>query len=247
MVAEFEKMQEEAFKIQRDLYMNVQDMRMLDLSRDKIEDILKEAGMSKKLVSSLMDGEFTPITYSTPRFETKVDVLKDLAKFKTKKSKNFIYNIKESWVFPEDRLDSVKDKWEDKKFFPRKFVPSKDEDGNVMQDENGKLIGKWEGGYKPELEGAITNDKGRTVYDENGKIKREPSIIQKGWEKIKPFVSPISDLYRSQTPLPPTPGASQELVAQATPDISQTGLTHTETALLSNEEKAMRLRQRGTA
>ena len=53
--------------------------------------------------------------------------------------------------------------------------------------------------------------------------------------------------YRSQTPLPPTPGASQELVAQATPNISQTGLTHTETALLSNEEKAMRLRQRGTA
>jgi hypothetical protein len=36
-----------------------------------------------------------------------------------------------------------------------------------------------------------------------------------------------------------------ELVAQATPDISQTGLTHTETALLSNEEKSMRLRQRG--
>jgi len=53
--------------------------------------------------------------------------------------------------------------------------------------------------------------------------------------------------YRSQTPLPPTPGVNPELVAQATPNISQTGLTHTETALLSNEEKAMRLRQRGMA
>ena len=30
-------------------------------------------------------------------------------------------------------------------------------------------------------------------------------------------------------------------------NISPTGLTHTETALLSNEEKAMRLRQRGMA
>ena len=58
---------------------------------------------------------------------------------------------------------------------------------------------------------------------------------------------PMSGVYRSQTPLPPTPGASQELVAQATPEISQTGLTHTENALLSNEEKAMRLRQRGMA
>jgi len=231
MVAEFEKMQEEAFKIQRDLYMNVQDMRMLDLSRDKIEDILVEAGMNKKLVGNLMDGEFTPITYSTPRFETKVETLKDLAKFKTKKSKNFIYNIKESWVFPEDKLDNVKDKWEDKKFFPRKY--NKETEG-------------WEGGYKPELEGAITNDKGRVVYDENGKIKREPSIIQKGWEKIKPYVTPFTG-QRSQTPLPPTPGVNQQLIASANQNVSQTGLTHTENALLSNEEKAMRLRQRGQA
>jgi len=44
-----------------------------------------------------------------------------------------------------------------------------------------------------------------------------------------------------------TPGVNQELVAQATPDISQTGLTATEDAWLSNEEKAMRLKQRGMA
>ena len=189
--------------------------------------------MNKKLVSNLVDGEFTPIPYSTPRFETKVDTLKDLAKFKTKKSKNFIYNIKESWVFPEDKLDNVKDKWEDKKFFPRKY---------------NKETERWEGGYKPELEGAITNDKGRVVYDENGKIKREPSIIQKGWEKIKPFVSPLSGLTgKSQTPLPPTPGIDAQQFAKANQNITPSGLTHTENALLSNEEKAMRLRQRGTA
>ena len=35
--------------------------------------------------------------------------------------------------------------------------------------------------------------------------------------------------------------------AQAAPNVSQTGLTHTENALLSNEEKAMRLKQRGMA
>jgi len=233
MVAEFEKMQQEAFNVQRDLYMKVQDLRMLDLSRDKIEDILVDAGMNKKLVSNLVDGEFTPIPYSTPRFETKVDTLKDLAKFKTKKSKNFIYNIKESWVFPEDKLDSVMDDWEDKKFFPRKY---------------NKETEKWEGGYKPELEGAITNDKGRVVYDENGKIKREPTFLDRAVPFIKDMISPFSGLMgKSQTPLPPTPGVNQELVAQATPNISQTGLTHTETALLSNEEKAMRLRQRGMA
>ena len=84
------------------------------------------------------------------------------------------------------------------------------------------------------------------VYDENGKIKREPSIIQKGFEKIKPFISPLTD-QRSQTPLPPTPAVDARQVASVNQNISPTGLTHTENALLSNEEKAMRLRQRGQA
>jgi hypothetical protein len=53
-------------------------------------------------------------------------------------------------------------------------------------------------------------------------------------------------------PLPPTPGVSPQLVNQQTAAAGQnisptTGLTRTETALLSNEEKAMRLRQRGMA
>jgi len=52
---------------------------------------------------------------------------------------------------------------------------------------------------------------------------------------------------KGQTPLPPTPGIDAQQFAQANQNISQTGLTHTETALLSNEEKAMRLRQRGQA
>ena len=53
--------------------------------------------------------------------------------------------------------------------------------------------------------------------------------------------------YRSQTPLPPTPGVSPQLAQASTQNVLPTGLTHTETALLSNEEKAMRLRQRGQA
>jgi len=206
-------------------------MRMLDLSKDKIEDILVDAGMNQKLVANLMDGEFTPVKYSTPRFETKVETIKDAAKKRTERSKNFIYNVNEGFVFPEDELDNVIDKWEDKKFFPRKY---------------NKETKQWEGGYKPELEGAVTNDKGNVVYDENGKIKREPTLLQRGFEKIKPYISPLSG-QKSQTPLPPTPGVNPELVAQATPNITQTGLTQTESALLSNEEKAMRLRQRGQA
>jgi len=222
MVEEFENMQEEAFKVQRDMYMKMQDMRMLDLSKTKIEDIMIKAGMNKKQVFNLMDGIFTPIKFSEPRFETKVETLKDLAKHKTEKSKDFVYNIRENWVYPYDKLWKVYDDWYGEKFFPE--------------------------GYKPEEQGAVTNDKGDIVYDEKGKIKREPTLLQKGWEKIKPLVMPGAPTdYRSQTPLPPTPGVNPELVAQANQNITQTGLTHTENALLSNSEKAMRLRQRGMA
>ena len=79
MVEEFEKMQQEAFEIQRDLYMKIKDMQMLDLSPMKIRQILVKAGMNKKLVNNLMMGKFTPITYSKPRFESKIEDVKGVA------------------------------------------------------------------------------------------------------------------------------------------------------------------------
>ena len=215
MVDEYNNMQDEAFKIQRDLYMVVQDLRMLDLSKDKIEEIMIESGMNKKMAGNLIDGYFTPIKYSKPRFETKVDTVKDLAKHKTKKSDNFIYNISESYVFPEDKLDSVFDRWEDKKFFPE--------------------------GYRPELEGAITNDKGRVVYDERGKIKKEPTLLQKVIPKIRDMVFPgaPSDLRSRAQPLPKTPMPDRKLVASMPQTNLRTGLTRTESALLSPSEQVI--------
>ena len=59
--------------------------------------------------------------------------------------------------------------------------------------------------------------------------------------------SPIRETTRSQTPLPPTPGVDQQVVVQAPQQAGATGLTATETALLSDEEKAIRLRQKGLA
>ena len=195
---------------------------MLDLSKGKIEDIMIEAGMNKRQVFNLMDGIFTPIKFSEPRFETKVETLKDLAKHKTEKSKNFVYNLDENYVYPYNKLWNVYDDYYGKKLFPD--------------------------GYKPEEQGAVTNDKGNVVYDENGKIKREPTLLEKGYEKIKPLIFPgaPADL-KSQTPLPPTSMPDQQLVASASQINQQTGLTHSENALLSNEEKAINLRSKGMA
>ena len=54
---------------------------------------------------------------------------------------------------------------------------------------------------------------------------------------------------QAQTPLPPTPDVNPALMQQVLPstNVMETGLTPTEQALLSEEEKAIRLRQRGMA
>ena len=58
---------------------------------------------------------------------------------------------------------------------------------------------------------------------------------------------PMFQLGGDQSALPQTPGVNPALMSQVLPstDTMQTGLTPTEQALLSNEEKAIRLRQRG--
>ena len=89
-----------------------------------------------------------------------------------------------------------------------------------------------------------------TLEDELGKPVREPTFLDKAVpflkEKVMPYATPFTG-QRSQTPLPATPAVDARQFAQAPQNITQTGLTHTENALLSNSEKAMRLKQRGQA
>ena len=46
MVDEFNAMQEKAFNIQRDFYIKLKDLMMLDLDEDDVKEILKEGGMN---------------------------------------------------------------------------------------------------------------------------------------------------------------------------------------------------------
>jgi len=79
------------------------------------------------------------------------------------------------------------------------------------------------------------------------KLNDDYVITESDWMSALPGARGVQTAQRSQTPLPASPGVSQQLVTQGPQNITQTGLTHTENALLSNEEKAMRLRQRGQA
>ena len=68
--------------------------------------------------------------------------------------------------------------------------------------------------------------------------------------EIESYVEPTQaqgQAQAPQAPLPETPGVNPALIKQVLPNtnVMETGLTPTEQALLSNEEKAIRLRHRG--
>jgi len=71
---------------------------------------------------------------------------------------------------------------------------------------------------------------------------------------FKDYIDPKNYLFgeRSETPsnvqpLPPQPMPNQQVVQQPQPNMMQSGLTPTESALLSESEKVLRLKQRGLA
>ena len=87
-------------------------------------------------------------------------------------------------------------------------------------------------------------------------IKQLPKDIEREQEEMKEqmewdmekFREDMEKLQKSNVPLN-TPNVSSEVIASK-PDpnvVGSTGLTATETAYLSNEEKAMRLREKGLA
>ena len=109
------------------------------------------------------------------------------------------------------------------------------------------------GGYYPERVEYLTDKKGNLVLNDNGDPIADPSFSQKALRKwiprikegIKNIINPLGDVMGKapDVPLPQTPTPDQRLVASA-PQVDATGLTRTETALLSPSEQAIRQGQR---
>ena len=117
-----------------------------------------------------------------------------------------------------------------------------------------------EGGYYPEKESYKLNENGTLEYDENGNPIPERGFVGKALEKAvdtikslpKRFALPGQDLFSEapQKPLPDTPAPNAQVIQTAALPASgalNQGLTATENALLSEEEKQIRLRSRGLA
>ena len=216
MVKDFDKMQEEDFRLQKDMYIRMEDMKLLNVEPRTIKKILEKTGVDDTVIRNLMRGVFTPTNYSEPRFDQKVEYVRDAMEEQSAKSEKYFFFENESFLFPKTELDAVIRDWKRREFFPD--------------------------GYNPDKTKYKKNKKGQTLYDMQGNpIPEEgPGLIKKGIEKIKQIVNPFSGLMSQKPqapPLPPTPMPNVATAAlQKNP---QTGLTRTETALLSPSEQVI--------
>jgi hypothetical protein len=213
MVKDFDKMQEEDFRLQKDMFIRIEDMKLLNVETRTIKKILLNTGVDETLVRNLMKGMFTPTNYSEPRFKQKVKYVKEAMEKQSEKSEDYFFFENKSFLFPKTELDGVIREWKRREFFPD--------------------------GYTPDRTTYKKNKKGQTLYDMKGNpIPEDEGLLKKGIEKIKQIVNPFTGLMsqKPQAPrLPPTPMPNVAPVAlQKSP---QTGLTRTETALLSPSEQ----------
>ena len=221
MIKTYSKMQEEAFRIQKDMFITIKDLQLLDLSEDDIFEILKESRVNRNLINNLIDGVFTPVNYSRPRFETKVKTIDSNLRKENQENIKFKFRLNEDFVFPQDELENVKDSYFDKKFFekgeeykPEEFEYKLDKKGNILLDDNGNPV-KDEGFIKSTL---------RTLTP----------IVK---EKVQEFMNDYNMSEIKTPPLPNTPMPNAKLVANVPQKNQITGLTRNETALLSQEEQ----------
>ena len=189
-------------------------MKILNVEHRTIKKILEKTGVDETLIRNLMRGVFTPTNYSEPRFDQKVEYVRDAMEEQSAKSDKYFFFENESFLFPKTELDAVIRDWKRREFFPD--------------------------GYNPDKTKYKKNKKGQTLYDMQGNpIPEEgPGIIKKGIEKIKQIVNPFSSLMSQKPQAPPLPQTPMPNVATAALQKSpQTGLTRTQTALLSPSEQ----------
>jgi hypothetical protein len=229
MVNTFNQMQQEAFRIQKDMYIRIKDLQLLDLDDDQIYDIMKKSGTSKKTIRNLLNGIFTPVNYSKPRFDSKVRIVEEQMDRLNKDNKQFLYSANEDFLFPREQLNEVKAAYTGMEFFPETFN---------METK------KYEGGYNPDEETYQTNKEGRLIYDENGKPLKEEGFIKRNIKKIpgaiKDLILPGSPGFTSKPKTPPLGNTPMpKLVANVSQKNPITNLTRNEEALLSPTEKVI--------
>ena len=113
-------MQQEAFKIQQEMYNIIQDALLLDLDESDIKKVLKDAQIPKKRIRKLMNGEFVPANFSDARFKKKVKVLEDQAARMTKDNPDMKFYLDEDYAYPKSELKDIQYEWKGKSLIPER-------------------------------------------------------------------------------------------------------------------------------
>jgi hypothetical protein len=225
----YRNMQEEAFKIQKDMYIRIKDLELLDVSKADIYQILLKQGVPRTTINNLLVGKFTPVNYSKARFENKVAAVQAQMKKLMKENPDYIYLQNRNFIFPMKDLEKLKGKYTGKDFFEKTY---------------NKETKQFEGGYNPEKEGYQTDDKGNLIFDSKGNPIPEETFLQRTLKSIVPAVKNLADRFIlpggiTQNQAPPLPNMPQPVVQTARAVNPNTNLTRIQEALLSPEEKVI--------
>ena len=103
LARDFEKQQEKAFRLQKDMFIRIEDMKLLGVDNRTIRKILQKAQVNDVLINNLMRGDNTPANYSNPRFKQKVEFIEEAFEDLEEDGKYF-YNVNKRWSFPKRRF-----------------------------------------------------------------------------------------------------------------------------------------------
>ena len=214
-------------------FKDIENLRKMDYTEAQIEASLKGRGaFSKKEIESLMLGLYMPTDMK------ELDMSKETLFISAIKSLNesLDTNYTPEEVFNVDFMKQIEEKWID---IPLNL-------NSVMRDYNFRSSDAFRDIQK--MDQQIKKGELEDLQLQKD-LQREMEELEKQekWDMEK-LEEDIKKLDQSNKPIG-TPNVSAEVIASKPNQnvVGSTGLTATETAWLSNEEKAMRLKQKGLA
>ena len=234
MVDQYRRMLEKDFRLQKDIYMKLQDLKQLDLDDRTIIKLLTEKGVNKKLANNLMRGNYTALDPSDPRFKTKLKIIENYLD-KRQKETGYTYDLDRDLIWPRREFDDIKRDYDRKEFFPETY---------------NRETKQYEGGYYPERNEYLTDKKGNLVLDDNGNPIKDPNLSQQLLEKFVPkikegfenIINPLGDVM-GKAPVAPLPNTPAPRVQTASTKNPITNLTRAQEALLSPTDKVIASRR----
>jgi len=225
--------QSRRFAALKDMYKNVDAARTLGVSNPILEKKIKRRGLKEDVFNELMRGIFTPTRPSEFFIRRLSEINRDLNQKEGVNIRNPYFDAISdiNKIVSENRNISLSDG--EVKFYEPGVAEGMAQGGRVGMEDGG------EPGGDRELAASVWI------------TEPEPVKQSFDYDFEKYYVSGVwMDKAKAEAPkqpLPPTPPVDANAMKDpmVNTNLMQTGLTQTEQALLSNEEKAIRLRQRG--